>query len=198
MIAHLSGSILDVRLNQLVIDVAGIGYRVTVAPELAAESRVGQSISLHTSLVVREDSWTLFGFSNADAKNLFEQLQSVTGIGPKVASALLAVYQPEELRSAIAAQDNAALERVPGIGKKVASRIILELKDKFGGGYRSKSSLSGPWRTQVIGALTGLGYSVKEAESALDDVLSDFGRAPTEADLPEMLKLALAQSRRKS
>ena len=198
MIAHLSGSILDVRLNQLVIDVAGIGYQVTVAPELAAESRVGQSISLHTSLVVREDSWTLFGFSNADAKNLFEQLQSVTGIGPKVASALLAVYQPEELRSAIAAQDNAALERVPGIGKKVASRIILELKDKFGGGYRSKSSLSGPWRTQVIGALTGLGYSVKEAESALDDVLSDFGRTPTEADLPEMLKLALAQSRRKS
>jgi Holliday junction DNA helicase RuvA len=198
MIAHISGSILDVRLNQLVIDVGGIGYQVTVAPELAADSRVGQSISIHTSLVVREDSWTLFGFSNADAKNLFEQLQSVTGIGPKVASALLAVYQPEELRSAIAAQDNAALERVPGIGKKVASRIILELKDKFGGGYRSKSSLSGPWRTQVIGALTGLGYSAKEAESALDDVLSDFGRTPTEADLPEMLKLALAQSRRKS
>ena len=198
MIAHLSGSILDVRLNQLVIDVGGIGYQVTVAPELAAESRVGQLISLHTSLVVREDSWTLFGFSNADAKNLFEQLQSVTGIGPKVASALLAVYQPDELRSAIAAQDNAALERVPGIGKKVASRIILELKDKFGGGYRSKSSLSGPWRTQVIGALTGLGYSAKEAESALDDVLSNFGRTPTEADLPEMLKLALAQSRRKS
>ena len=198
MIAHLSGSILDVRLNQLVIDVGGIGYQVAVAPELAADSRVGQSISLHTSLVVREDSWTLFGFSNADAKNLFEQLQSVTGIGPKVASALLAVYQPEELRSAIAAQDNAALERVPGIGKKVASRIILELKDKFGGGYRSKSSLSGPWRTQVIGALTGLGYSAKEAESALDDVLSDFGRTPTETDLPEMLKLALAQSRRKS
>ena len=197
MIAHLSGSILDVRLNQLVIDVGGIGYQVIVAPELAADSRVGQSISLHTSLVVREDSWTLFGFSNADAKNLFEQLQSVTGIGPKVASALLAVYQPEELRSAIAAQDNAALERVPGIGKKVASRIILELKDKFGGGYRSKSSLSGPWRTQVIGALTGLGYSAKEAESALDDVLSDFGRTPSEADLPEMLKLALAQSRRK-
>jgi len=198
MIAHLSGSILDVRLNQLVIDVGGIGYQVTVAPELAAESRVGQSISLHTSLVVREDSWTLFGFRNADAKNLFEQLQSVTGIGPKVASALLAVYQPEELRSAIAAQDNAALERVPGIGKKVASRINLELKDKFSGGYRSKSSLSGPWRAQVIGALTGLGYSAKEAESALDDVLSDFGRTPSEADLPEMLKLALAQSRRKS
>jgi Holliday junction DNA helicase RuvA len=198
MIAHVTGSILDVRLNQLVIDVGGIGYQVTVAPELAAESRVGNSISLHTSLVVREDSWTLFGFSNADAKNLFEQLQSVTGIGPKVASAILAVYQPEELRNAIATKDHAALERVPGIGKKVASRIILELKDKFCGGYRSKSSLSGPWRTQVIGALTGLGYSAKEAESALDDVLSDFGRTPTQADLPQMLKLALAQSRRKS
>lgn len=198
MIAHLSGVILDVRLNQLVIDVSGLGYQVTVAPELAVESRVGAKISLHTSLVVREDSWTLYGFSSADSKNLFEQLQSVTGIGPKVASALLAVYSPDELRNAIAAQDNAALERVPGIGKKVASRIILELKDKFGGGYRSKSSLSGPWRTQVIGALTGLGYSTKEAESALDNVLANFSGIPTESDLPEMLKLALAQSRRKS
>ena len=198
MIAHISGAVIDVRLNRLVINVSGIGYEVIVAPELAANCRVDQSISLHTSLVVREDSWTLFGFENADAKNLFEQLQSVTGIGPKVASALLAVYNPEELRSAIAAHDNAALERVPGIGKKVASRIILELKDKFAVGYRSKSVLSGPWRTQVIGALTGLGYSVKEAETALDDALANFGRTPTEADLPEMLKLALAQSRRNS
>jgi holliday junction DNA helicase RuvA len=198
MIAHLAGTILDVRLNQLIVEVSGIGYQVTVAPELAAESRVGEKISLHTSLVVREDSWTIYGFSNSDSKNLFEQLQSVTGIGPKVASALLAVYGPDDLRNAIAAQDNAALERVPGIGKKVASRIILELKDKFGGGFKSKSTLSGPWRAQVIGALTGLGYSTKEAESALDDVLSDFGRTPTESDLPEMLKLALAQSRRTS
>lgn len=198
MIAQLTGNIVDVRLNQLVVEVSGMGYQVTVAPELAAESRIGNQISLHTSLVVREDSWTLYGFSNSDAKNLFELLQSVTGIGPKVASALLAVYSPDELRNSIALQDNAALERVPGIGKKVASRIILELKDKFGGGFRSKSSLSGPWRTQVLGALTGLGYSAKEADSALEDVLANFGRTPTESDLPEMLKLALAQSRRKT
>ena len=122
----------------------------------------------------------------------------MTGIGPKVASALLSVYSPEELKNAIASQDNATLERVPGIGKKVASRIILELKDKFGGGFRSQRSLSGPWRTQVIGALTGLGYSSKEAEAALDEVLSDFGKNPTQSDLPELLKLALARSRRKS
>jgi Holliday junction DNA helicase RuvA len=179
------------------LEVSGIGYEIIVAPELASNSRVGDLLTLHTSLVVREDSWTLYGFEKVDSKTLFEQLQSVTGIGPKVASALLAVYTPEELRNAIATQDNAALERVPGIGKKVASRIILELKDKFGGGFRSKSSLAGPWRTQVIGALTGLGYSTKEAESALDDVLEEFGRTPTEKDLPEMLKLALAQSRRK-
>jgi Holliday junction DNA helicase RuvA len=111
---------------------------------------------------------------------------------------LLAVYTPDELRTAIASQDNGALERVPGIGKKVASRIILELKDKYGGGFRTKSSLSGPWRTQVIGALTGLGYSAKEAESSLDEVLSEFGRTPTNEDLPEMLKMALARSRRKN
>ncbi|MFM8842857.1 MAG: Holliday junction branch migration protein RuvA [Actinomycetota bacterium] len=196
MIAQLAGSILDIRLNRITVSVSGVGYEVIVAPELATEVRVGDSITLHVSLVVREDSWTLYGFQSTDAKLLFEELQSVTGIGPKVASALLAVYSPEELRTAIASQDNAALERVPGIGKKVASRIILELKDKFGGGFRSKSSLSGPWRTQVIGALTGLGYSAKEAESALEDVLTEFGRTPTHDDLPEMLKMALARSRR--
>ena len=198
MIAQLTGSVIDVRLNRIVIDVSGLGYEVIVAPDLASETKIGVSLTLYTSLVVREDSWTLYGFTSNDAKSLFEELQSVTGIGPKVASALLAVYSPEELRTAIASQDNGALERVPGIGKKVASRIILELKDKFGGGFRTKSSLSGPWRNQVIGALTGLGYSAKEAETALDEVLSEFGRTPTHEDLPEMLKMALARSRRKS
>lgn len=198
MIAQLTGSVIDVRLNRIVINVSGLGYEVIVAPELASETKIGDSLTVYTSLVVREDSWTLYGFTSTDAKSLFEELQSVTGIGPKVASALLAVYSPEELRTAIASQDNGALERVPGIGKKVASRIILELKDKFGGGFRTKSSLSGPWRNQVVGALTGLGYSAKEAESALDEVLSEFGRPPTNEDLPEMLKMALARSRRKN
>ena len=198
MIALLTGTVVDVRLNQLIVDVGGIGYQVIVGPDLASDTKIGSQISLHTSLVVREDSWTLFGFASTEAKDLFGELQSVTGIGPKVASALLAVFGPEELKNAIGSQDHTALERVPGIGKKVASRIILELKDKFGGGYKSKSSLSGPWRNQVIGALTGLGYSQKEAEQALDDVVANFGRTPNEADLPEMLKLALARSRRGS
>ena len=198
MIALLTGQVVDVRLNQLIIDVSGVGYQVIVAPELASETKVGSLISIHTSLVVREDSWTLFGFSSTEAKELFIELQSVTGIGPKVASALLAVYGPEDLKNAIGSQDHAALERVPGIGKKVASRIVLELKDKFGGGYKSKSSLNRPWRNQVLGALTGLGYSQKEADQALDDVIANFGRTPNEADLPEMLKLALARSRRTS
>jgi Holliday junction DNA helicase RuvA len=198
VIAQLTGSVVDVRLNRVILNVSGVGYEITVAPELASETKVGEVLTLHTALVVREDSWTLYGFNSTDAKSLFEELQSVTGIGPKVASALLAVYTPEELRAAIANQDNGALERVPGIGKKVASRIILELKDKFGGGFRTKSSLSGPWRTQVIGALTGLGYSAKEAEASLDEVLSEFGRTPTNEDLPEMLKMALARSRRKN
>jgi len=196
MIAQLRGSILEVRLNLITLDVNGVGYEVIVAPDLAANSRIGESISLHTSLVVREDSWTLYGFESNESKTLFEQLQSVTGIGPKVASALLSVYGPDDLRAAIANQDNAALEKVPGIGKKVASRIILELKDKFGGSYKSKSSLSGPWRSQVLGALTGLGYSAKEAESALDSAVESYGKVPNESDLPEILKLALAQSRK--
>ena len=198
MIAQVKGSIVDVRLNRLIVDVSGMGYEIIVAPELASSTRIGDVVTLQTSLVVREDAWTLYGFASVEARSLFEELQSVTGIGPKVASALLSVYSPEELRNAIASQDNATLERVPGIGKKVASRIILELKDKFGGGFRSKLSLSGPWRTQVVGALTGLGYSSKEAEAALDEVLSDFGKNPTQSDLPELLKLALARSRRKN
>lgn len=197
MIAFMTGTVFEIRLNRVILLVNGIGYEVIVAPDIASESQVGGEISLHTSLVVREDSWSLYGFLSQSAKSLFEELQSVTGIGPKVASALLAVYGPDALRNIIASQDNEALERVPGIGKKVASRILLELKEKFGASYKSKSALSGPWRTQVIGALTGLGYSQKEAEGALDKVLESFGRTPTSEDTPEMLKLALAQSRQK-
>ena len=193
----MTGTVFEIRLNRIILLVNGIGYEVIVAPDIASESKVGGELSLHTSLVVREDSWSLYGFLSQSAKSLFEELQSVTGIGPKVASALLAVYGPDALRNIIASQDNEALERVPGIGKKVASRILLELKEKFGASYKSKYALSGPWRTQVIGALTGLGYSQKEAESALDKVLESYGRTPTSEDTPEMLKLALAQSRQK-
>lgn len=196
MIAQIRGTVLDVRLNLITLDVSGLGYQVIVTPELAASTQVGQTLTLFTSLVVREDSWSLFGFDSHEGKSLFEELQSVTGIGPKVANALLAVYQPNDLRAVIAAQDNAALERVPGIGKKVASRILLELKDKFSAPIKSKSSLSGPWRNQIIGALTGLGYSSKEAEVALENALQLLGRSPSEKDLPEILKLALAQSGR--
>lgn len=196
MIAQIKGTVLDVRLNLITVDVSGIGYQVIVTPDLASSVKIGQTISLFTSLVVREDSWSLFGFESLDGKSLFEELQSVTGIGPKVANALLAVYQPGDLRAVISAQDNAALERVPGIGKKVASRILLELKDKYSGAAKNKTSLSGSWRSQIIGALTGLGYSNKEAELALDNAVKNFGRTPSEEDLPEILKLALAQSGR--
>ena len=194
MIAQIRGTVLDVRLNLITVDVSGIGYQVIVTPDLAATTQIGQTVSLFTSMVVREDSWSLFGFDSLEGKSLFEELQSVTGIGPKVANALLAVYQPSDLRAVIAAQDNAALERVPGIGKKVASRILLELQDKFSAATRNKVSLSGPWRTQIMGALTGLGYSNKEAETALEKALQLLGRSPSEKDLPEILKLALAQS----
>ena len=196
MIAQIKGTVLDVRLNLITVDVSGIGYQVIVTPDLASSVKIGQTISLFTSLVVREDAWSLFGFESLDGKSLFEELQSVTGIGPKVANALLAVYQPGDLRAVISAQDNAALERVPGIGKKVASRIILELKDKYSGVTKHKTSLTGSWRSQIIGALTGLGYSNKEAELALDNAVQNFGRSPSEEDLPEILKLALAQSGR--
>ena len=196
MIALLRGTIASIAPTSLVLDVNGVGYEVIIAPTLAAALHVGNEITLHTSLVVREDSQTLFGFETPDGRSLFLELQSVSGIGPRVAHSLLAFYGSEELRAIIGAGANKELEKVPGIGKKVASRIFLELKDRFATTRNQQKTARMNWHSKVADALQGLGYSSKEADSAVENALSTFEEEPSESEMSEVLRRALAQQRK--
>lgn len=186
MIAHVTGTVAHVSTMAAVIDVGGVGLSVLATPGTLAGLRTGQSATLHTQLVVREDSLTLFGFASAAEKGTFETLQSVQGVGPKMALAMLAVLSPSELASAVAAGDKAALERVPGVGAKVASRLLLEL----GGKLVLDGGAQGPadGRSQVVDALVGLGWNAKAAAKAVDDVTPD---AVAEEDVAATLRAAL-------
>jgi Holliday junction DNA helicase RuvA len=195
VIARVIGHLLEVRLTSVVVDVNGLGYEVLVAPDIAASVQVGEKVDLFTSQVIREDSSTLFGFKNVQARELFNQVQTVTGVGPKVAHSLLSNFSPDELRNAIGSADLKALEKVPGIGKKVASRIVLELQDKFGGSNLQKDRLGGKWRASLKDALTSLGYSSREADQAIDKSLETISN-PDDLDLSELLKITLSQAKR--
>lgn len=194
MIAQIAGSVLEVRLTSIVVNVSGIGYEINVAPDLASKIAVGDEIALYTSLVVREDSWKLFGYKSADARDLFNELQSVTGIGPKVAHSLLNVFDAEKLQSIIGSGDQLALEQVPGIGKKVASRLILELRERYNTG-KSKNTASGKWRDSLTDALISLGYSAKDAERRIEETISELDVDPASVELSELLKQSLAGAR---
>lgn len=169
MIASVRGTVLAVRLDTVVVEVGGVGLQVLAPPETCAGLRVGAETLLHTSLIVREDSLTLHGFTTADARDLFETVQAVAGIGPRLAMAMLAVHDPDALRAAVAAGDVAALKRVPGIGPKVAQRILLELTGKLGPvGPGAVAAAGTPgWAPTVQQALEGLGWSQRQAEEAL-------------------------------
>jgi Holliday junction DNA helicase RuvA len=194
VIAQIAGSVLEVRLTSIVVTVSGIGYEINVAPDLASKIAVGDEIALYTSLVVREDSWKLFGYKSADARDLFNELQSVTGIGPKVAHSLLNVFDAEKLQSIIGSGDQLALEQVPGIGKKVASRLILELRERYNTG-KSKNTASGKWRDSLTEALISLGYSAKDAERRIEETISELDVDPASVELSELLKRSLAGAR---
>ncbi|GEL93665.1 Holliday junction branch migration protein RuvA [Cellulomonas composti] len=179
MIASVQGTVLAVRLDAAVVDVGGVGMLVHATPGTLAHLRVGQRATLHTSLVVREDSLTLFGFTDDDEREVFETVQTVSGVGPRLALAMLAVHAPEELRRAVADEDLKALERVPGIGRKGAQRIVLELRDRLGAPVRAvaggSGTVSGPGddrRQQVVDALVGLGWNAKAADDAVTTVLA--------------------------
>jgi len=194
VIAQIAGSVLEVRLTSIVVNVSGLGYEINVAPDLASKIAVGDEIALYTSLVVREDSWKLFGYKSADARDLFNELQSVTGIGPKVAHSLLNVFDAEKLQSIIGSGDQLALEQVPGIGKKVASRLILELRERYNTG-KSKNTASGKWRDSLTDALISLGYSAKDAERRIEETISELDVDPASVELSELLKRSLAGAR---
>jgi Holliday junction DNA helicase RuvA len=194
MIASLSGTVSRLRLDAAVIEVAGIGILVHATPRTLATLELGGRAQLATSLVVREDSLTLFGFSDDDERATFETLQTVSGIGPRLALAMLAVHDPQALRRAVATDDLTALRKVPGVGLKGAQRLALELKGKLGAPTDAGTSTSevaledDGWRGRVLQALVGLGWATKAADDALDKVAPAPGEP---VDVPGVLRAAL-------
>jgi Holliday junction DNA helicase RuvA len=178
MIAQVSGTVVQLGPTSAVVEVGGFGVLALVSPNTSAELRVGQPATLATSLVVREDSLTLYGFATADERELFELLQTATGVGPKLAQAALAVLTPDELRQAIATESLLTLTKVPGVGRKGAQRLVIELKDKINAvGLApppppvAPSTTAAPaWRDQVAQGLQGLGWSFRDAEAACSEV----------------------------
>jgi holliday junction DNA helicase RuvA len=183
MIAHLNGVVAGVGLDGAVIEVGGVGLRVQCTPDTLATLKPGEPARMATSLVVREDSLTLFGFGSDDERNVFELLQTASGIGPRLALAMLAVHSPDALRRAVAAEDLKALTMVPGVGNKGAQRIILELKDRLGApgdsaaglGTKPARGAAASWRDQVTTGLVNLGWSARDAEAAIAAVEADSG-----------------------
>jgi holliday junction DNA helicase RuvA len=182
MIAHLNGTVAGVGLDGAVIEVGGVGLRVQCTPDTLATLKPGEPARVATSLVVREDSLKLFGFATEDERNVFELLQTASGVGPRLALAMLAVHSPDALRRAVAAEDIKALTMVPGVGNKGAQRIILELKDRLGApgevagtGAAHARRAEPSWRDQVQSGLVNLGWSARDAEAAVDAVEADAG-----------------------
>jgi Holliday junction DNA helicase RuvA len=197
MIASVRGEVLEVALDHAVIEAAGVGYRVNATPSTLATLRAGTEARLITAMIVREDSMTLYGFSDSETRDLFLTLLSVSGGGPRLAMATLAVYDAAALRQALHDGDVTALTRVPGIGKRGAERMVLELRDKVGlaaapGGAPAMNghTVRGP----VVEALVGLGFAAKQAEEATDKVLADDPDATTSGALRAALSL-LGKSR---
>jgi len=192
VIASLTGTVAHVGLDRAVVDVGGVGYLVHATPTTLAGLRVGETAGVATSMVVRENSMTLYGFGDPDERDVFEVVQTVSGVGPRLALAMLAVHTPDALRRAVAAEDLAALTRVPGIGKKGAQRIVLELGDRLGlpstaAAGQDAGAPSGPAATsdhseRVVEALAGLGWPAKQADDAVAKVLADAGTESVAAD----------------
>ncbi|MGC1208036.1 MAG: Holliday junction branch migration protein RuvA [Ornithinimicrobium sp.] len=186
MIASVRGSVAHVGLDHLVVEVGGIGLKVHTTPATAAGFRMGSAAHLHTSMVVREESLTLYGFADADAQVIFEQVQTVSGVGPRLAQAMLAVHEPDDVRRAITGGDLVALTKVPGIGRKGAERIVLELRDKVTAVVGSvpadalTTTVRGhthPKAGEVIEALVGLGWSARQADDTVRSVTAKYEEA---------------------
>ena len=200
MIAHLSGSVAAVAPDGAVIEVGGVGLLVQCTPATLAGLRPGERARVATSLVVREDSLTLYGFATDDERNVFELLQTASGVGPRLAQAMLAVLTPDALRRAVATEDLAALTSVPGIGRKGAQRIVLELSGRLGapgdGDMAVRAAAPSPaapqWQDQVRKGLVSLGWASREADQAIAVVEPDLtGGEPVEVDIAVALRAAL-------
>jgi Holliday junction DNA helicase RuvA len=194
MISFVSGRVAALGPDAAVLEVGGIGLSVQCTPNTLAGLRLGERAHLASALIVREDSLTLYGFADEDERVVFEQLLTTTGIGPRIAQAMLAVHSPDELRRAVAAEDLTALMKVPGIGRKGAQRVVLELKDRLGpprGGPGVPAQAAAPAddrRGQVHAALLNLGWSARDADAALDVASAEAGE---NVAVPELLRLTL-------
>ena len=200
MISLINGTVRAIHGDRLIVEVAGVGLSVLVNASTSAGVSMGSQLQLFTTLVVREDSLTLFGFLSDEARSLFELVQTVSGIGPKVALSILGALRPEDLGRAIATDDVAAIERIPGIGHKGAQRMILELKGKLAGieGGTSYQGHLPAWREQLMSALVTLGFSPKESDGAISTLASRLageGLDPSEIAMSDLLKDALANGK---
>ena len=200
MISLLSGTVRSIHSDRLVVEVGGFGLSVLVTPATTTQVSLGAQIQLFTSLVVREDSLTLFGFVNEESRSLFELVQTVSGIGPKVALSILGALTPEDLSRAISQEDIGAIEKVPGIGRKGAQRMILELKGKLSDLSHAQlyQGHQPAWREQLSSALVSLGFSPKESDNAISAVVTDLqsdGVDPSGVELSELLKRTLASGK---
>ncbi|MGB8651734.1 MAG: Holliday junction branch migration protein RuvA [Mycobacteriales bacterium] len=196
MIASLTGRVSAHTAGGVVLTVGGVGLAVQTTPGTRARLRSGEEAFLATSLVVREESLTLYGFETDDERELFELLQTASGVGPKVAQAVLTVHPPDAVRRAIATEDLTALTLVPGIGRKGAQRMVLELKDKLGLPSSGTAAATPPgWRDTLSDALTGLGWSQAQADEVVVGLAAEHPDA-TDADVPGLLKSALARMAR--
>ena len=203
MIAHLEGTVSAVAPDGAVIDVGGVGLQVTCTPGTLAGLRLGERTRVATSLVVREDALSLYGFADSDERNTFELLQTASGVGPRLALAMLAVFSPDGLRRAVATEDLAALMKVPGIGRKGAQRIVLELAGRLGSpgdGAPAAAAGAAPaaaasWRDQVRTGLVNLGWQAREADLAIAAVEPGLagpdGESARDVDVAVALRAAL-------
>jgi Holliday junction DNA helicase RuvA len=196
VIASVSGTVIAITGEAAVVEVGGVGLAVQCTPATLATLRTGSSARLATSLVVREDSLTLFGFATDDERGIFETLQGVTGVGPRLAQAVLATHSPDAIRSAVATDDVGALTLVAGVGRKGAQRLVLELKDKLGTSATSATVLTLPgrtapglWRDQLRTALLGLGWTGREVDDALAAVGPEAEAAIAVGDTPDVAAL---------
>ncbi|QNP73810.1 Holliday junction branch migration protein RuvA [Streptomyces roseirectus] len=194
MIAFVTGTVAALAPDAAVVEVGGVGMAVQCAPNTLAGLRVGQQARLATSLVVREDSLTLYGFADDDERQVFELLQTASGVGPRLAQSMLAVHTPDALRRAVATADEKALVAVPGIGKKGAQKLLIELKDRLGepvGSPAIGAPVSQSWRDQLHAALLGLGYATREADEAVAAVTPQAEAAEGTPQVGQLLKAAL-------
>ena len=173
MISRVLGTVAQVGVDDVVVVYGGLGFKVFIVPPLASELHKGDEIELYTHLIVREDALTLYGFKTEEERKVFEILMSVTGIGPRIGLAALSVFSPNDLRRAVADQDTATLSRIPGAGKKVASRMLVELGDKLGLPAQlpeASAPSAGVVEAEVKAALIGLGWNETKAESVLSEL----------------------------